>query len=50
MCRSRVIREGTQIIIAESEVFDVKNDTETLVAKGLVTLMAVHRNKLTSKR
>jgi uncharacterized protein (TIGR00369 family) len=50
VCRSSVIREGAQIIIAESEVFDVKGDTETLVAKALVTLMAVHRDRLTSKR
>jgi uncharacterized protein (TIGR00369 family) len=50
VCRSTVIREGAQIIIAESEVFDVKGDTETLVAKALVTLMAVHRDRLTSKR
>jgi uncharacterized protein (TIGR00369 family) len=50
VCRSKVIREGAQIIIAESEVFDVKGDAETLVAKALVTLMAVHRDRLTSKR
>jgi len=50
VCRSRVIREGTQIIIAESEVFDVRCGTETFVAKALVTLMAVHRDKLASKR
>jgi uncharacterized protein (TIGR00369 family) len=50
VCRSKVIREGAQIIIAESEVFDVKGDTENLVAKALVTLMAVHRDRLTSKR
>jgi uncharacterized protein (TIGR00369 family) len=50
VARSRVIREGTQIIIAESEIFDVKRATETLVAKALVTLMAVHRDRLTSKR
>jgi uncharacterized protein (TIGR00369 family) len=49
VCRSKVIREGAQIIISESEVFDVKGDAEKLVAKALVTLMAVHRDRLTSK-
>jgi uncharacterized protein (TIGR00369 family) len=46
ICRSRVIREGSQIIISESEVFDVKGEKETIVAKGLVTLMAVPKDKL----
>ena len=50
LCRSKVIREGSQIIIAESEVFDVKGDKEALVAKAMVTLMAVHRDRLSSKR
>jgi len=46
VCRSRVIREGTQIIISESEVFDQREEGEILAAKALVTLMAVHRNRL----
>lgn len=49
VCRSRVIREGTQIIIAESEVFDRREEGEVLAAKALVTLMAVHKEKLLSK-
>jgi len=49
VCRSRVIREGLQIIIGESEVFDQRGDEEALVAKALVTLMAVHKDKLASK-
>jgi uncharacterized protein (TIGR00369 family) len=49
ICRSQVIREGTQIIISESEVFDVNAGRETLVAKALVTLMAVNRQKIASK-
>jgi uncharacterized protein (TIGR00369 family) len=49
VCRSRVIREGTQIIISESEVFDRREEGEILAAKALVTLMAVHKEKLTSK-
>ena len=47
-CRSRVIREGNQIIFAESEVFDVRGHEELLVAKALVTLMAVPKEKLTT--
>ena len=46
VCRSKVIRGGKQIIISESEVFDIKDGTETMSAKAMVTLMAVHRKKL----
>jgi uncharacterized protein (TIGR00369 family) len=49
VCRSRIIREGKQIIIAESEVSDLADGSETLAAKAMVTLMAVHRDRLTSK-
>jgi uncharacterized protein (TIGR00369 family) len=49
VCRSRIIREGLQVIIGESEVFDLREDEETLVAKALVTLMAVHKDKLASR-
>ncbi len=49
VCRSRVIRGGKQIIIAESEVFDVRDGNETMSAKAMVTLMAVHRDKLNLK-
>lgn len=46
VCHSKVIREGNQIIISESEVFDVRNGNRTPVAKALVTLMVVHKEKL----
>ena len=49
VCRARIIREGKQIIIAESEVSDLADGSETLAAKAMVTLMAVHRDRLTSK-
>jgi len=49
VCRSRTLREGLQIIIGESEVFDQRAEEEVLVAKALVTLMAVHKEKLASK-
>lgn len=48
VCRSKVIRGGNTIIISESEVFDIRNGEETLAAKAMVTLMAVHRDKLAS--
>jgi len=46
VCRSRVIRPGSQIIISESEVFDQREGGEVLVAKALVTLMAVPKERL----
>lgn len=49
ICRSKVIREGTSIIISESEVFDIRDDGEVPVARALVTLMPVQRKRLASK-
>lgn len=49
VCRSRVIRRGKQILIGESEVFDVRESGETLAAKALVTLAAVRADRLRSK-
>jgi uncharacterized protein (TIGR00369 family) len=45
-CYSRVIREGRQVIVSESEVFDVRGDQEVAVAKAMVTLIAVRKEKL----
>ncbi|MBI4962006.1 MAG: PaaI family thioesterase [Desulfomonile tiedjei] len=45
-CYSKVIREGRQVIVSESEVFDVRGDEEVPVAKAMVTLMAVPKEKL----
>ncbi|MDQ1238134.1 MAG: hypothetical protein QG577_318 [Thermodesulfobacteriota bacterium] len=45
-CLSQVIREGRQIIVAESNVLDVRTDQEVLVAKAMVTLMAVSQDLL----
>ena len=50
ICRARVIRGGSKIIISESEVWDVHADRENLAAKAMVTLMAVHRDRLQLKR
>jgi len=46
VCQSRVIREGRQIIIAESDVFDLRQEKKVHVAKATVTLMAVPQEKL----
>jgi uncharacterized protein (TIGR00369 family) len=46
ICNSRVIREGRQIIVAESEVLDIRGEEEIPVAKAMVTLMAVPKAKL----
>ena len=48
-CRSRTLREGLQIIIGESEVFDQRAEEEVLVAKALVTLTAAHKDKPASR-
>jgi len=49
ICRSIVIREGRQIIIAESSIFDEKDAQETLAAKAMVTLMAVPKEKIAGR-
>jgi uncharacterized protein (TIGR00369 family) len=49
VCRSRVIRRGTSVLVAESEVFDRRESEEVLAAKAMVTLAAVHRERLRSK-
>jgi uncharacterized protein (TIGR00369 family) len=46
ICRSRILREGGQILVGESEVFDQRSDGEALVAKAIVTLKAVHQSKI----
>jgi uncharacterized protein (TIGR00369 family) len=40
-CRSRVLSAGRRVLVAESEVFAVDRGPEKLVAKAIVTLMAV---------
>ena len=45
-CRSKVINKGKQIIVSESEVYDVRDSDEKLVAKGTITMMAVPAEKI----
>jgi uncharacterized protein (TIGR00369 family) len=47
VCKSHVIREGRQIIVAESEILDVRaGGAQVPVAKAMVTLMVVHQDSL----
>lgn len=46
VCRSRILREGKQILVGESEIFDRRREGDMLSAKALVTLMAVHQNRI----
>jgi uncharacterized protein (TIGR00369 family) len=48
ICQSRVIREGRRVLVAESEVFDVRDNRRVPVAKAMVTLMAVPQKELTA--
>jgi uncharacterized protein (TIGR00369 family) len=45
-CRSQVVNRGRQIIVAGSEVYDVREKSEMLVAKGIITMMAVPAEKI----
>ena len=49
VCRSRVIKEGLRILVAESEVFERLEGKEALAAKATVTLTAVHGDKMREK-
>jgi len=46
ICKSRILREGGRIFVGESEVYDRQAQGDMLAAKALVTLMAVHENKI----
>lgn len=46
ICRSRILREGGQILVGESEVFDQRAEGEVLVAKAIVTLRSIHQSKI----
>lgn len=46
VCRSRILREGGQVLVGESEVYDLRDDQEVLAAKAMVTMMAVHQGKI----
>ena len=41
ICRAEVVKEGKNILVADSEVYSQSDGVEKLAAKALVTLMAV---------
>jgi len=45
-CNSRVMNKGKQIIVAESKIYDVREDHEAHVADALITMMAVPAAKI----
>jgi uncharacterized protein (TIGR00369 family) len=46
LCKSRILREGGQVLVGESEVYDQRPEGETLAAKAMVTMMAVPQDKI----
>ncbi len=46
ICESRVLRPGKTVIVAESNLFDYRDDQRAHTAKATITLMAVPREKL----
>ncbi len=48
-CRSEIINQGKQIIVAQSTVFDVRDTHEKMVSQSTITLMAVHTGKINKK-
>ncbi len=49
-CRSEIVNEGKQIIVAQSSVFDLRDTHEKMVSRSTITLMAVNAEKLDDKR
>lgn len=45
-CRSEVISQGKQIIVAQSTVFDIRDAQEKMVSKSTITLMVLAAEKL----
>jgi len=45
-CRSEIVNEGKQIIVAQSSVFDIRDTHEKMVSRSTITLMAVNADKL----
>ena len=44
-CKSEIISQGKQIIVAQSTVFDIRDTHEKMVSKSTITLMAVDRRQ-----
>lgn len=48
-CKSEVISQGKQIIVAQSTVMDIRDDHEKMVSKSTITLMVMDAAKLDKK-
>lgn len=48
-CKSEVISQGKQIIVAQSTVFDIRDTHEKMVSRSTITLMALPAEKLATK-
>lgn len=48
-CKSEIISQGKQIIVAQSAVFDIRATHEKMVSKSTITLMALDAGKLAIK-
>ena len=46
ICRSRVVNNGKNIKVSESELFSLNENKEKLIAKAMVTLIAVPSSNL----
>ena len=49
-CKSEIISQGKQIIVAQSTVFDVRDRHEKMVSRSTITLMVIATDKLQQKR
>jgi uncharacterized protein (TIGR00369 family) len=49
-CKSEIISQGKQVIVAQSTVFDIRDTHEKMVSKSTITLMAIDAHKLETKR
>lgn len=48
-CKSEIISQGKQIIVAQSTVFDIRDTQEKMVSKSTITLMVLQAEKLLKK-
>jgi len=48
-CKSEIISQGKEIIVAQSTVFDMRDTQEKMVSKSTITLMAVQAEKILKK-
>lgn len=46
VCRSKVVNNGKKIKVSESELFSLYEDQEKLIAKAMVTLIAIPSSNL----